>query len=256
MGLRMISPWKHPNSEVLWFRKRVPAPFRAFMGLTEIKESLGTRDKAEAKLRCQERNLHYERLWQDHVDRPKPTKLTQMQAAALAGELYREVVAAHQQNPGRPGDWETSLKDHDAKRKLVVPFSGAVAQNRRYRYGSEAQAFLDGRGLTLDHASYDLFLKAYVEAKILAEQHLKRNAARDYTPDPAAARFPSATVLDSDHDRMPALAIFEQYAGEAKLASSTRKRWKPLIEKFVAFMSNDDLTKVTKADVVRPLSCL
>jgi hypothetical protein len=85
--------------------RRVSAPSWV---LTEIKESLHTTDLAEAKLRWEERNLHYERLWRDHLDGPKPTSLTQMQAAALAGELYREVVAAHQQNPGRPDDWETS----------------------------------------------------------------------------------------------------------------------------------------------------
>jgi site-specific recombinase XerD len=252
MGLRMTTPWKHPKSENLWFRKRVPARFRAFMGgLTEIKESLGTSDLADAKLLCQERNVHYERLWRDHLDRPKPTSLTQMQAVALAGELYREVIAAHQQNPGRPQDWERSVKRHEANRKLVVPFPGAVAQNRRYRYGNEAQAFLSARGLTLDHASYDLFLKAYVEARILAEQHLKRNAASDYTPDPAAARFPSVEASDPDHAKAPALATFDQYAAEAGLKASTRKRWRGLIEKFVAFLGHDDLTRVTRDDIVK-----
>jgi hypothetical protein len=28
----MITPWKHPRSDNLWFRKRVPDRFRAFMG--------------------------------------------------------------------------------------------------------------------------------------------------------------------------------------------------------------------------------
>jgi integrase len=253
MGLRMITPWKHPRSDNLWFRKRVPDRFRAFMGgLREIKESLGTSSMTDAKLLCQERNVHYERLWRDHLDRPQPSGLTRMQAVALAGELYREVVEAHKQNPGRPADWEQSLKRHEANRKLVVPFPGAVAQNRRYRYGNEAQAFLSARGLTLDHASYDLFLQAYVEAKILAEQQLQRYAANDYTPiEGVADRFPSMEAADPDYSKAPALATFDQYAAEAGLKSSTRKRWRGLIEKFVAFLGHDDLARVSRDDIVK-----
>lgn len=134
----------------------------------------------------------------------------------------------------------------------MISFPEAVAQNRRYRYGNEAQAFLSARGLTLDHASYDLFLKAYVEAKILAEQQLQRYAALDYTPDErAAARFPSMDAANPDHAKAPALATFDQYADEAGLKASTRKRWRGLIEKFVIFLGYDDLTRVTRDDIVK-----
>ena len=105
--------------------------------------------------------------------------------------------------------------------------------------------------MTLDHASYDLFLQAYVEAKILAEQHLQRNSARDYTKDPAATRFPSMDAANPDYAKAPALATFDQYAAEAGLKASTRKRWRGLIEKFVAFLGHDDLARVTRDDIVR-----
>ena len=45
--------------------------------------------------------------------------------------------------------------------------------------------------------------------------------------------------------------MFEKYAAEAGLAASSYKRWKPLVEKFIAFFGHDDLTRVTTLDVVR-----
>jgi hypothetical protein len=59
----MIERWKHPRSEFLWFRRRVPARFVALMGRREIKFSLGTKNLTEARLRCVEENLKLERMW-------------------------------------------------------------------------------------------------------------------------------------------------------------------------------------------------
>jgi hypothetical protein len=35
----MLTPWKNPRSENLWFRRRVPPKLVAFMGRTEVKFS-------------------------------------------------------------------------------------------------------------------------------------------------------------------------------------------------------------------------
>jgi hypothetical protein len=43
MAMRMLTPWKNPRSENLWFRRRVPAKLVAFMGRREIKFSLSGR---------------------------------------------------------------------------------------------------------------------------------------------------------------------------------------------------------------------
>lgn len=51
MALAMARPWKHPKTGIYWFRKRVPDELRARLGKTEEKQSLGTRDPAEAKIR-------------------------------------------------------------------------------------------------------------------------------------------------------------------------------------------------------------
>jgi hypothetical protein len=84
MGFRMIEPWKHPRSDVLWFRKRVPEKFVALMGRREIKFSLGTKDMDEARLRSVEQNLKLERTWQDYAEgRPRGHNLAAHSVCSL-----------------------------------------------------------------------------------------------------------------------------------------------------------------------------
>lgn len=51
MALAMARPWKHPKAGIYWLRKRVPDELRARLGKPEEKQSLGTRDPAEAKIK-------------------------------------------------------------------------------------------------------------------------------------------------------------------------------------------------------------
>jgi len=90
MAMRMLTPWKNPRSENLWFRRRVPANLVAFMGRREIKFSLGTSDSELAKLRCQEENVKLERMWHEHLNGRTYTVLSQRQISALAGK--REIM--------------------------------------------------------------------------------------------------------------------------------------------------------------------
>ncbi len=122
MGFRMYQPWEHPRSKVWWFRRRIPVRLVRFgIVAREIKESLHTTDWDEAVLRCSERNLHYERAWRDleAAFGKTPDQLTRRQIVALAGAFYKEMVAAHRDDPGRPIIWEESLQ-RDARRKRPV----------------------------------------------------------------------------------------------------------------------------------------
>jgi hypothetical protein len=49
MPLAMSRPWKHPKSGVYWLRRAVPADLRRLVGKREEKQTLGTKDPAEAK---------------------------------------------------------------------------------------------------------------------------------------------------------------------------------------------------------------
>ena len=148
MAMRMLTPWKNPRSENLWFRRRVPANLVVFMGRREIKFSLGTSDSELAKLRCQEENVKLERMWHELLNGRTYTVLSQRQISALAGELYRETVAAHRENPGRPFEWEAELERLEKRRKrriTLVPLN----YHLRTAFGEEVNAFLEKRGIRL-----------------------------------------------------------------------------------------------------------
>jgi hypothetical protein len=149
MGFRMIEPWKHPRSEVLWFRKRVPEKFVALMGRREIKFSLGTKDPDEARLRCVEENLKLERTWQEYAEgRPRGRDLDYRQIVALAGEFYRELIERHQSNPGKADAWEASI-ERDRKLRKLPHFPLPRPQHHRMLFGAQVEAFLASKGLTL-----------------------------------------------------------------------------------------------------------
>ncbi|MET0219437.1 MAG: DUF6538 domain-containing protein, partial [Tardiphaga sp.] len=80
----MLTPWKNPRSENLWFRRRVPPNLVAFMGRKEVKFSLGTSDPKLAQIRVHEENVKLERAWHDHLHGQAATVLSQRQIEALA----------------------------------------------------------------------------------------------------------------------------------------------------------------------------
>jgi hypothetical protein len=144
--MRRITRWKNPRSENPWFRRRVPAEVVAFMGRREIKFSLGTSDPKLAQIRCMEENVKLERTWHEHVHGKTCTKLSQRQLVAMAGEFYREMVAAHRDNPGAPADWEAAMR-LDAKRKKRPTTLQPRDIHYRFTFGKEVDEFLKGRSL-------------------------------------------------------------------------------------------------------------
>lgn len=249
MVLRMLPLWKNPRSENLWLRRRVPAAVVAFMGKKEIKISLGTSDPKLAEIRCAEENAKLERVWHEHLHGKTYAKLTQRQIDALAGEFYREMVAAHRDNPGKSSDWDAAM-NLDAKRKQRLTTLQPRAVHYRYRFGNEVDEFLKGRNLALSGETFDAFVLAYLEAKEQAARHLKKNAGRDYRPDPDADRFPAPEVLTND-GKVPALDMFDRYATEAGLNPKTYDAWKAKILAMIAFVKHDDLARLTSKEVIK-----
>ncbi len=96
----MPSPTKHPDSGIYYFRVRVPAEIKAPLGKRTIKESLHTKDAAEARVRFTERYARANRDWA--AQRAGPKRLTLRQIVALAGTRYRDNVAILGDDPGNP----------------------------------------------------------------------------------------------------------------------------------------------------------
>jgi hypothetical protein len=117
----MVRPAAHPKTGVFYYRGRVPADLQKLRGnglvvtiggeqarvtLGEhFKVSLRTKDPSVARIR----NTEVEGQLQSHwtAARTGELSLSFEQVCALAGDWYREEIAAHKEEPGNPHDWET-----------------------------------------------------------------------------------------------------------------------------------------------------
>ena len=240
MRLVVIGPWKNPRSKVYWFRRRVPAKYRKFGMPAEIKFRLGTTDLEEAKILCQEENLKRERQWRALAG-VEPTQLTHLQITALAGEFYKETVAARRDEPGPPAAIERSLREHAKRRRPPI---GPLDPHLYVMFGSEARAFLQRKGIHLVGDRLHSFIRSFVEAKELAAQELLQNAKKDYTPnDKVAARFPE---YKPPNPAKKFDVLWAEFAEAKELAAATRKKWEPYFRQLIKRIGTDDMSSVTE----------
>src|SRR3954466_11112347 len=84
----MTTPWVHPKTGGLYYRKVIPPRARhLFGGKVEVRRSLGTRDPRQAPVRCAEIPHKVEATIAAASAPPGPA--THEQLCALAGEWYR-----------------------------------------------------------------------------------------------------------------------------------------------------------------------
>ena len=100
---------KHPKSGVYRFRRAVPKKLRAILGKTEIVESLGTKDVAEAKRRAKPVGIRVDKLFE---------AASQGKVGITRSEASQIVQA-----------WKYEQLKRDEEERLAAPaFTGAVAE--------------------------------------------------------------------------------------------------------------------------------
>lgn len=264
MVLSMPGPWKHPNG-VYYFRKGVPERLRPAMGGSpEIRISLHTRDPAEARLLYVDVAAEQQRIWLAAQATavpvgPVPLKLTTKQVHGLAGEMYREIVAAHEAEPGTPETWTKALAEMrmavpaDQREPGGRPLKGIVIPTGHIavrRFGPEVDAFLARRGIAVDTDTRYKLAGAAATAVAQAGRHLRRHAAGDYSPDPQATRFPPVDLPAA----VPTLgvdALFAIWAGERKPSEKTKKRYLGVMHALARFLGHDNVLAITEDDMFR-----
>jgi hypothetical protein len=124
MVLVMSRPFKHPDTGIFWFRKRVPDDLRELVGKREEKFSLRTRDPSEAKALFGEAVAKIESRWQ--TLRRGLVSLSERQAAAMADEIYHEMVNAEKDNPSENRSHRIDALMHDRLREDPKTVSVAI----------------------------------------------------------------------------------------------------------------------------------
>jgi hypothetical protein len=183
-----------------------------------------------------------------HVGKRLVARLSQRQIVALAGEFYREMAAAHRDNPGAPADWEAAI-NLDAKRKKRLTTLQPRVIHYRFTFEKEVNEFLEGRDLALSGETFDAFVSAYLEAKEQVAKYLMQNAAGNYRPDPDAERFPGPSCWHRT-GKVGALEMLDRYPAEAGLSPKTYSAWKAKISALIAFAKHDDLALLTARKVI------
>ncbi|MBD9455911.1 hypothetical protein IB244_31045 [Rhizobium sp. RHZ02] len=197
----MASPMRRKGSTFFQFRKRIPKDVIGKArgvslaipvgdevlhivvgdGTVEIMGSLRTRDQGEAKERQAVVLAYLDGVWKSLREGPK--RLTQKQIVALAGEAYRGPVALFEDDPAAPSVWKQIDRLH------AEAMEGGEAAREQW-FGETVDQILASHQLVVDNESRIALIAAAGKAIIEASARLGRNAEGDYSPDPAAERFP------------------------------------------------------------------
>jgi integrase len=261
MILRMPNPSRHPKTGIWHLRQRPPSSLAAqmkgqvvslpigdrFVSVkigAAVKVSLGTRDPSEAKA------LHAkaEAALHAHYDaiRKGPVPLTQREIMAIAGDAYREWAESMSDNPGLPSTW-VNVQD------IIMSSRDDPAFFEQW-FGSTADDHISRRGCVTDAESRARVMDAIADAHEDATKSLHRKATGDYTPDPAAQRFPSwpaATPGPVSGNAITTQQLLDKWTtGRGKnLAKNTVHRYMTSFQSLIAFFGTRDVRTLTADDM-------
>lgn len=247
MALQMARPFKHPKTQIYYFRQRVPTDLRPMLGDKIVSWSLRTKDPNQAKLLNAAAVMEQAMVWARHRKQPEP--LPHAQIVALSGILYKDVMASLELEPGEPSIWQAVLG--------LLDRVAATPDGLAKWYGSEADRLLLEKGLvTDDHSRQRLLVELDSALRQAAEQHLKR-AKGDYRPDPDAARFPALTTSQTvppkaDSGGPTIRALFKLWERD-HLANGKSARtvgdFRQKVESLVEYLDHDDALRVTPENI-------
>jgi hypothetical protein len=274
MVLRMATPWQHPESGIFYFRQRVPKSVQHVVGRSIEKISLRTRDHNEAKIAFARVSLQMQERWRQLA--VGPITLSEKQAAAIAGEIYRAMVEDHEDNPSQvPGFALKLLLDRKnvRPRSVRVIAMGDVAKTnalfeefeRRHRSDNESRidSWLDERGLVLDAQSRTMLTKAVDRAILQAREQLYRMSQGDYSLDGSASRYPPLELEHPAAEKRASASggvtfdqIIDAKAARRRAGQNSRpmpessiRKYKRIADEFTAFRQSPDASTITVEEV-------
>lgn len=245
MVLKMARPTRHPTTGIYQLRKRVPRHLIPLVGKPVVKRSLGTRDPVEAKIAHARMLADIEARWRQLS--AGVISLSQKQAVAMSGEIYRAMVSENEDDPGSPERRQAFLiADHFHLRPEKVKviqltkndalFEHVLESYKVRRNDKTIQDYLNRHGYRIDEPSMALLRNAVASAVMQAKEHLLKLSEGDYRPDPDAERFPKLDLAPKkagakDLGKYALLEVFEGYATEKQVKPATYKKWRGIIAK-------------------------
>lgn len=271
MTLKLSPPWTHPASGILYARLWVPVDLQPILKRKEVRKTLGTRDPKIAMRKYKQTVARIEAEWEElrlaaaEMPASSPSRvmrrLSFKEGQALAGEFYRRYVAKHGDDPGAVEHWERkllgvqrSLPKHEWKDGSRPPFIDAFMltpeHNAVLAFSRDARELLADVNVDVDAESFALLCRCLAVAARNAIEHLRRNAAGDYAPDPKANKYPEIPRNLSG----PAIGcedLLALWAAGSGVAASTIDSWAGKFRMLMRFTEYQNVAELTRLDIER-----
>jgi integrase len=276
MALSMARPFKHPDTGMYWLRKRVPDDLRAVLGKREVKQTLGTKNPAEAKRLHAAALAAIEAEWAA-LRRGAPVGLTEAVVAELEQAMHDRWLA-HHTGSGKQTFWRTlefeRLWEPETNPFNVIPafpvriaaddYRGAGGDGRwdmklfAYQCGDE---FAVERGLTADVD--DRLRLAKAASRGLQRASLAMKPALGWGDAAPGGGSPSAGPAGGigggrrtigagagAGKPLPFSELVEGWARERKPAQKTAYMYPRVMDALKDFLGHDDARRLTADDLV------
>ncbi len=262
------------------------------MEASRVRFSLGSSTRETIAVRQGMALAHVEGIWRGLRGAADP--LSHRQTVGLAGDIYRTFIALHAEEPGSPAAWaavkgfnravqegravpldripELALRaigQRDVTAAVMAfgdnltsginalpkPLAGPSYDALERRFGAVTDYVLGNHRLRIDATARQRLLVQVGHASTDAAFVLKRNALGDYSPDPAAMRFPTYETGHSIAAKIGGLSwptlieLWSTQNAAANKAASTRKQWEALLKRFAAWIDKAP-EQVTRRDVI------
>ncbi|GLS42689.1 DUF6538 domain-containing protein [Methylobacterium brachythecii] len=233
-----LKPWPHPDSEVLYYRRRVPKDLVELVGRDHVKISLRTKDMHKAQLAYNEIHLKYKEKWNNL--RQGYRKLDVLEIATIGGHLYDKITKLALTGKGISLHYFYHLTSMCGK-LLKGDLHESEREHFDHDIGRHIDSYLEERGLIVDARTRRAIERQCAEAVVQASALPFYWAGGDFRPDPEAGRFPRHAAIKPV---LRAQASFTAYAAASELSPATRKRWSPVFASLVRYVGRDDLALI------------
>jgi hypothetical protein len=234
---------KHPKTSVFYYRRVVPLNLRPALGRTEIRVSLGTKDRREAMRRLPEKAVAVESKFA--TARQGPVSLTHQQIVALAGAWYERELARREANPGLAEELEPEFDQLELARDTG---------NRRKAARADAAELLMQQGLFVDDETTRELEAQLFDLKVRLVLTLLQRAEGDYTPDPLLHRLPQwdavRTKPGAVKGQLTLDGLIDAWAAERRPAQRTRYEWERAASRLASHVGHNDPTKPVPEQIV------
>lgn len=245
----MTRPYQHPKTRVYWLRKVVPEPLRAVVGKRELKETLGTKDPAEAKRKAPAVVERFEAMIASA--RSGNAAVSDRDIQAICGQWYRDRVASEGDNPGLAVNWEMEQAEIESLLDLGDPqWSDASlgADGRR-----EAALLLERAGHLATPLAVARLGAALLQSRYAFAGMMERRANGDWAPDGVIETFPAPATKAAPAP--PSVITFGDlvagWAAECGTSGKALYDRERTAAGLKAFLGHDTAARVTADDVVR-----